>query len=481
MTLSREIIVPVILCGGSGTRLWPASRENHPKQFLALMDDYSLLQNTMRRALRVCGGDASSVIAVTLAAMKDTVAQQLAEIDDAATAHILCEPSARNTGAAIALAAEYARRTFGDHVILWVLPADHHIANEAALAFSFAHALTAARDNRLVTFGINPTRPDTGYGYIRTGAANHAGTVHAVDSFVEKPDSQTAQDYLESGEYLWNSGMFLFSAKSVLDHYETLAPAILEGVRTAMNISMTDPCGTVYAQIEEQPFDKAIMEKSDHVSVIPCDPQWSDIGSWESLWAIRDKDMNDNVIEGRAACYNAQGCLIKSGDRLVAIAGLDDIVVVETDDALLITKKSDGDSMKSLIKALKSSGAPEMLSMPDKPVEQPWKLVKSLGNDASLNAFEITLKPGQNRLSSMHDTGFCLYTVLEGVATVSVGNTLKTLKAFESMNIPAGTEHKISNSGTTDLKMIEVRKTPEDGIFFGTVAPANNVKKMAQR
>jgi len=481
MTLSTQTIVPVILCGGSGTRLWPASRENHPKQFLALMDDYSLLQNTMRRALRVCGGDASSVIAVTLAAMKDTVAQQLAEIDDAAMVHILCEPSARNTGAAIALAAEYARRTFGDHVILWVLPADHHIANEAALAFSFAHALTAARDNRLVTFGINPTRPDTGYGYIRAGAANDAGTIHAVESFVEKPDGQTAQDYLESGNYLWNSGMFLFSVKSVLDHYERLASSILKGVRASMAVSATDPCETTYAQIEEQPFDKAIMEKSDRVSVVPCDPEWSDIGSWESLWAIRDKDMNDNVIEGRAACYNAQGCLVKSGERLIAIAGLDNIVVVETEDALLITKKDDSDSMKSLVKALKASGAPEIYDTKDKPPEQPWKLVKSFRDESSLNASEITLKPGQSRVHSTHDAGFCLYTVLEGMAAISVGNALKTLKAFESMNIPAGTEHKITNSGTTDLKIIEVRKAPEDGIFFGTVSPANNVKKIAQR
>jgi len=477
--MSNDLIVPVILCGGSGTRLWPASRENHPKQFLSLMNDFSLLQNTMRRTLRACNANASALVTVTLGNMKRAVMDQLAEIDASATGHILCEPSARNTAAAVAFAADYVHKTFGENAILWILPADHHIANEDVLAQSFKDALRAAKTGQLVTFGINPTRPDTGYGYIRVGAANDCGKIHAVEQFVEKPDYQTAVDYLESGDYLWNSGMFLFSAKSVIDHYESLAPKILADVRGAMESSMTQPCAKRYAGIESQPFDKAIMEKSARVSVVPCNPEWSDIGSWESLWDIRDKDANNNVIEGKAACFNAQGCLIQSKDRLIAIAGLDNIVVVETEDALLITNKSDNDSMKTLVKNMKIAGAPEVVDMPSRQPAQPWTMIKSLPGETALNASEIVLKPGQQKTFLAQDAGLCLYTVLDGVATISFDDTIKTLKAFESTDIQTAGDYKIMNRGTADLKMIEVQKDRKEGIFFGTPSVSNDIKKTA--
>ncbi|PZQ46647.1 MAG: mannose-1-phosphate guanylyltransferase/mannose-6-phosphate isomerase, partial [Micavibrio aeruginosavorus] len=324
------------------------------------MNDFSLLQNTMRRALRTSGADASTLVTVTLGALKNGVAAQLAEIDEKATQHILCEPSARNTAAAVAFAAEYVLRVFGEGAIMWILPADHHIEREDVLANSFQHALAAAKTGKLVTFGINPTRPDTGYGYIRVGEADASGKVHSVQQFVEKPDLTTAKSYLQTGEHLWNSGMFLFSAKSVVDHFATLSPKILKDVRRAMEVAVLHPCTDIYNAIESQPFDKAIMEKSDQVAVVPCNPEWSDIGSWESLWDIRAKDSNNNVIEGRAACHNAKGCLIQSKDKLIAVAGIDNLVVVETEDALLITNKSDNDSMKAMVTGLKKAGAPEV-------------------------------------------------------------------------------------------------------------------------
>jgi len=385
-TFTTAPIIPVILCGGSGMRLWPASRENHPKQFLSLTNDFSLLQNTARRALRACGADARAIVCVTHESMRGAVSEHLAEIDNDAPLHILSEPAARNTAAAIAFAARYVSTTFGPDAILWILPADHHIEHEDILQAALQKALTAVHDSRLVTFGITPTRADTGYGYIRLGKGleAHEG-VHAVCHFREKPDTATAQSYLDSGEYLWNSGMFLFNAATVLKEFETHAPGILEIVDAAMEKSITDPCPYTYTAVVAQPFDKAVIEKSDAVAVVPCDPGWSDIGSWESLWDLRAKDHNNNVIEGRAAAYNSSGCLIQAKDRLIAVAGLDDIIVIETEDAILIGNKNDSDSMKELVAGLKKLDAPETkhIVRPSEPA-QPWTMVRKIGQTESV-------------------------------------------------------------------------------------------------
>lgn len=475
---SKDIIVPVILCGGSGTRLWPASRENHPKQFLSLLDDFSLLQNTLRRALRVSGADASSAVVVTLCAMEQAVHDHMSDINPAAAQHILCEPSARNTAAAVALAADYVAKTFGEDAIMWILPADHHIARESALASSFQHALKAAKEGFLVTFGITPTRPDTGYGYIRSGQADASGHVYGVDSFVEKPDLATAESYLADSAYLWNSGMFVFAAKTVLEQYSTHAPVILSGVRQSVSASAHRPDAASYNAIESTPFDKSIMEQAANVAVIPCNPEWSDIGSWESLWEISDKDANGNVLEGRAVTHNAEGCLVKSKNRLIAVSGLKNIIVIETEDAVLISNKSDNDSMKQLVTALKKSGAVETIDRPDAgaPATQPWSMVKTLDEEKAMHAREILIKPGQNKLFENASSGQCLYTVLEGKAHITVGGTLKTLKAFESLNLETTSSYTITNHGASDLKMIEVRKTHVKGVFFGA---AENVRKIA--
>lgn len=344
-------IIPVILCGGSGTRLWPASRESRPKQFLSLMNEDSLLQNTVRRALAITNAPASSVMVVTLGAMKNDIAAQIGD----ASAHILCEPSARNTAAAVAFAADYAAKTFGDDAILWILPSDHHIGNESALDDSFQYALQSAKDGHLVTFGIAPTRPDTGYGYIRAGKAKDGSHILPVEQFVEKPDLETAKKYLASGQYLWNSGMFLFTAKNVLAEFSQHAPQILSGVRAAVKTNACEPDAQSYAAIESRPFDKAIMEHSNRVTVVPSNPGWSDIGSWESLWDLREKDENNNVLLGNAITHNAKNSLVQAHGKLIAVAGLDNIVVVETDDAILIMDKTDNDSMKELVKKLQTT------------------------------------------------------------------------------------------------------------------------------
>ncbi len=344
--------IPVILCGGSGTRLWPASREDWPKQFLALTNELSLFQNTVHRALTITGAPPDNVIVVTIDALAGAIEEQFADLFPHIKAHILREPSARNTGAAVALAAVYAAKKFGGDALLWILPSDHHIGNEPALGSAFDAALEPASAGSLVTFGIAPTRPDTGYGYIRARAGLYTDVL-PVEEFVEKPNLETAKTYLASGQYLWNAGMFLFTASGVLEEFRLHAPAILEGVTASIENNDTAPEKTVYAAIPSEPFDKAVMEKTSRAVVVPANPEWSDIGSWESLWALRDKDENNNVTEGHTVCVNAKNSLIHANKTLIAVAGLDNIVVIETDDAILIMNKNDNDSMRALVKKLK--------------------------------------------------------------------------------------------------------------------------------
>lgn len=469
-----DLIVPVILCGGSGSRLWPASRENHPKQFLTLFGDFSLLQNTLRRAMRVSGAKASSVVTVTLCGMEQTLRAQLSEINEDAASHVLCEPSARNTAAAVALAADYVAKTFGDNAVMWVLPADHHIGHEAELSLSFQHALQAAKAGKLATFGIKPTRPDTGYGYIYAGKPDKNG-VMTIDSFVEKPDLATAETYLADGNYLWNSGMFVFTAQTVLAKYAEYAQDILDGVRKSVAAAAQRPDGAHYNAINSVPFDTAIMENVKDAVVVPTNPEWSDIGTWESYWDINDKDKSGNVLQGRAVAHNTEGCLVKAKDRLIAVTGLKDVVIIETDDALLVTNKSNSD-LKELVVALQNAGTAEAFDIAGPAPAQPWSMVQQLDTEKSLHAREIMLKPGQSKAFTADTSGTCLYTVTEGTADITVGGALHTIKAFESLNVETKADYTITNHGAGPLKMIEVRKTDAEGVFFGT---AGNARKVA--
>ncbi len=360
----NQPVIPVILCGGSGTRLWPASREEFPKQFLNLMGARSLLQETARRALALSGAAPDRLVTVTLGALAGEVGRQLTAFDPACARHILSEPSARNTAAAVALAALHVKAAFGGEALLWVLPADHHIADENALAEGLRLGIIAAGQDRLVTFGIKPTRPDTGYGYINLGAAldGHAN-IRPITRFVEKPDAATAQSYLDAGTYLWNSGMFLFRADAVLAQFRRHAPDILAATEAAAAHGRIDPA--LYAAIPELPFDKAVMERSADGVVIPCDPQWSDIGSWESLWDVRGKDSAGNAASGDVVAVDTADCLIESlGGRLVACAGLRDIVVVDTGDAVLVADRTNTDAVKALVKELKARQRAETVSRP---------------------------------------------------------------------------------------------------------------------
>ncbi|MCB1579664.1 MAG: mannose-1-phosphate guanylyltransferase [Rhodospirillales bacterium] len=358
-----KTVIPVILCGGSGTRLWPYSREDHPKQFLNLFGKKSLLQETIARTMRIADVPEDHIITVTLDDLRAEVVEQLVAIGPGTQNHILSEPSPRNTAAAVAYAALYIKLTFGDNAYAWILPADHHIQNEQALHEALAAALEAAEQDYIVTFGIQPTRPETGYGYINVGQPLEGASARKANAFFEKPDKETASTYLKESTYLWNSGMFLFQTGTVLRQFDEHAPEILMQVRKSMEAGKTDlPNAELYAEVAKQPFDKAIMEKTGDVAVVPCDPEWSDIGSWESLWEIREKDKNGNVIEERVVCHDTKNCMIlPEGKRLVACAGIEDIVIIETPDALLIADRTNTNSLKDLVEKLKNDKTTEVL------------------------------------------------------------------------------------------------------------------------
>ena len=355
--MKNNLVIPVILCGGSGTRLWPVSRECQPKQFLNLLGEFSLLQDTARRAINIAGADVAHVVTVTLDKLKDQVEQHMSAINPLAARHILSEPCARNTAAALAYAASYVRDVFGEDSIMWVLPSDHYIGNELALKAALEHAIEAANNNYLVTFGIKPSRADTGYGYIKTGAPLGSAGVCMVKKFVEKPDFETAHAYVESGDYLWNSGMFVFKTKTVIEQFSYYELAIIEGVQKAMATGTAYyPEAGKYAELINKPFDKAILEKSDRVVTVSCDPAWSDIGSWESLWEIRSKDEDGNALEGRTMCQDTRDCFVLSKKKLIACVGIEHLIIAETDDAILIADRRNAVGMKELVNNLKATG-----------------------------------------------------------------------------------------------------------------------------
>ena len=327
-------IVPVILAGGAGTRLWPVSRETMPKHLAKLIGEESLLQLTAKRLL----GSTSADRLVTVASKTQDllIRRQLAELNPDLIRHRLLEPAGRNTAAAIALAALHARDNFGVDSVLWICPSDHLIRNQAALEQAVRDALPIAEDGDLVTFGIAPERPETGYGYIKAGMPIGAeSVVLRVDRFVEKPDLGTAEAMLKAGGYYWNSGMFLFRTDRILEELTAHEPAIARATEQAFDAGTVGDDGSVdyplsiYGEIPSAPIDKAVMERATRIAVVPCDPGWTDLGSWHSIWEQLDHDDHGNATYGDVLLNDAENCLVHSSHRLVACAGINDLAIIE--------------------------------------------------------------------------------------------------------------------------------------------------------
>ncbi len=383
---------PVILAGGSGTRLWPMSRRTYPKHLIALAGARTLLQQCAERALGVAA--AERVLTVGAVDQAGLLEAQLGDVDPALRAGLLLEPAARNTAAACAAAALHATDRFGPDQVLWVCAADHVMGDVEALYDALAPAVEAARDGRLVTFGISPTHPEPGFGYIRTGGvlADHPA-VHDVAAFVEKPPRARAEAMLAAGGHLWNSGMFVFRAGTFLDELAAHAPAILEATRAAVAAAGHTPLtfAAGYADIPSAPVDKAVMEVSRRVAVVPCDPRWSDVGSWRAVWESRPRDARDNAIAGDVVLEDARGCLVIGHDRLVAAVGVEDLAIIDTPDAVMVARRDDAAAVKAVVEGLATAERAEASGYPGERAVWGERSTTTIGG---LAVRELTLRPG---------------------------------------------------------------------------------------
>jgi len=456
--VQRSLIQPVILAGGSGSRLWPASREKFSKQLLALTGEQSMLQQTVRR-LDGMDGLADNVIVICNEEQRFLVAQQLQESGVKAT--VILEPAGRNTAPAIALAALYALQEAArasDAPALMVMPSDHVIDDLAAFRNAIAVASQAARRGALVTFGIVPSYPHTGYGYIEADASG--ADAMPVLSFTEKPDSKTAKSYLDGGRHYWNSGMFLFHADSYLEELQKCAPDMLEACRSAMQAATSDrdfvrPKKDDFLACPADSVDYAVMEKTDKAMMVPLDAGWSDVGSWSALQDISNKDREGNTLVGDIAVHNCTNSYLSSESRLVTGVGLHDVIVVETKDAVLVADKARSEEVKELVNQLKDAGREEVNL--HRQVFRPWGSYDSLENEDGFQVKRLIVNPGAILSLQMHHHRAEHWVVVRGTATITLDDDEFELGVNESTFVPIGAKHRIANMGAEPVHIIEVQ------------------------
>ncbi|MDI3262597.1 MAG: mannose-1-phosphate guanylyltransferase/mannose-6-phosphate isomerase [Fulvimonas sp.] len=450
------MLIPLILSGGSGTRLWPVSRRNLPKQFLALAGRGTLFQQTVERALQLPAADAPIVVASE--DHRFLAAEQLLDIG-IMNATLVLEPLARNTAPAIALGALEALARDAEALLL-VLPADHLITRPQAFADAVARALPSAREGWLVTFGIRPDRPETGFGYIRRGAAIGEG-VYRVERFVEKPDLATARGYLADGGYDWNSGMFLFRAARYLEELGQHAPAMLEAVRAAhaqarRDLDFIRIDKDAFARVPEDSIDYAVMEKTARAAVVPVDCGWSDIGSWSALWQAGERDAQGNLREGDTLAIDTHDCLLRSHEHhLIAAVGVRDLVVVGTPDATLVAHRDAAQEVKRIVDELKSRGRSEHLI--HRKVYRPWGSYDAIDAGPRFQVKRIVVKPGASLSLQKHHHRAEHWVVVSGTAEVTRGEEVFLLGENQSTYIPLGSVHRLRNPGKVPLELIEVQ------------------------
>ena len=449
------MLVPVLLSGGVGSRLWPVSRELFPKQFLALLNDQeSMLQQTM---LRLDGLDTTpKPLVVCNEDHRFLVAEQLRSLGQ--SAQIILEPAARNTAPAIALAALKALEQDKNPALL-VLPADHDIQLTEQFHQAVEQGLPLALDGKLVTFGIVPDKPETGYGYIQQGG-KIGEQAFSIDRFVEKPNLETAQQYVDSGEYLWNSGMFLLSAKTYLAELEQHNPQMLQLCQQALSKAQSDMDfvrvdETSFAAIEEDSIDYAVMEKTQQGVVIPLACGWSDVGAWSTLWEVSEKDADGNVCKGDAIVKQTQDSYIRSESRLVATLGLKDTIVVETADAVLVADKNQVQDIKQIVNALKTQARSETSS--HSRVYRPWGSYESLVETDRFQVKRIVVNPGQTLSLQMHHHRAEHWVVVKGTAEITNGDDVRLYSEDQSTYIPLGHKHRLANPGVIPLEIIEIQ------------------------
>ncbi|HWY66913.1 MAG TPA: mannose-1-phosphate guanylyltransferase/mannose-6-phosphate isomerase [Rhizomicrobium sp.] len=456
------LIHPVILSGGTGSRLWPLSRSLFPKQLLALAGDRSLIQDT---ALRTQGAGFAPPLIICNTEHRFLIAEQMREAGIVPQAVVL-EPLGRNTAPAAATAALMVAAIDSQALIL-LMPADHIIRNPTAFLNAVDRAARAAEQDRLVTFGITPDAPETGYGYIRRGAPlTGLADCHQVARFVEKPDAETAARYLASGEYDWNSGMFLFKAGVFLDELERLEPELLSTCREAFAKGRKD---LDFFRLEAESFakakaisiDYAVMERTDKAAVVPVEMGWSDIGSWEALWTAADRDSLGNATKGDVLHHGSRNSYLRSEGPLVAAVGLEDMVVVATPDAVLVSHKSASQDVKRIVEQLEQSG--RELHTTHRKVYRPWGSYESIDSGENFQVKHITVNPGAKLSLQMHHKRAEHWIVVSGTAQVTCGEKIYPLRENQSTYIPLGEKHRLENFGPEPLHLIEV----QSGSYLG--------------
>jgi len=454
-------LYPVIMAGGTGSRLWPLSRELFPKQFLALCNEFSMLQTTV---MRLKGLDIIDPLVICNEEHRFIVAEQLRQITRLSH-NIILEPVGRNTAPAIALAALQAVSS-GDDPLMLVLAADHVIQDEEIFRDAVNQAIPYAEAGKLATFGIVPTGPETGYGYIQKGASIDGSSICGVSRFVEKPDLDTAQQYLASGEYLWNSGMFLFKASRYLEELGRFRPDILEACKLSLahltpDMDFIRVDRNAFIACPDESVDYAVMEQTADAVVVPLDAGWNDVGSWSALWEISEKDTKGNSTFGDVLEHNCSNNYIRAEHKLVAAVGVDNLVVVETKDAVLIADKDKVQDVKEIVNQLKRQKRSE--SKQHREVYRPWGKHDAIAQGDRFQVRRITVKPGEKLSLQMHHHRSEHWVVVSGTAKVHTNGKMQLISENESIYIPLGVEHSLENPGKIPLDLIEI----QSGAYLG--------------
>ena len=462
---TQQPLIPVILSGGAGTRLWPVSRRAHPKPFMELVDGETLAEKTLKRAKAVAGS--APVITVTSRDYYFYTRDLYAGLgNNTGDEHFLLEPMGRNTAPAIALAAMCVRDNIHEDASLLVMPADHLVADLRNFEASVKEALQLSNKGLLVTFGIHPTHAETGYGYIRQGDALSMSGGYRVAEFVEKPDEVTAVKYLESGEYHWNSGMFCFQAGTFLDSLKRYAPDVYEAASrvweaTEKTQSPIEFPAELFSECPSISVDYAVMERAENTAVVVSDFGWSDIGSWKAISELYESDEAGNRIRGKAILVGSTDCFVQGEERVIAAVGVKDLIIVDTGDAVLVTDRNQAQDVKEVVAQL-SDLKHEAVDF-HKTVHRPWGSYTILEDAADCKVKRLVIKPGQVLSLQRHHRRAEHWTVVKGEAKVRLGDQEFILKANQSTYVPIETLHRLENPGDEDIHLIEV----QTGNYFG--------------
>ena len=461
--MANGLITPVILSGGSGTRLWPMSRRDYPKQFLPLAGDDSMLQDTALRAYDP--SHFGPVLVVCNEEHRFMVAEQLRNQDQPPQG-ILLEPVARNTAPALAAAALWLLDRDPDAMML-VLPSDHAVKDAEAFRAAAIVAAQAAQSGQLVTFGITPRAPETGFGYIAAGdTMSEFEGVRRVDGFVEKPELAIAEGFVAGGNHFWNSGMFVFRADALIAEIERFTPEVVTATRNAVNVGTED---LDFFRLDRAAFeaapsvsiDYAVMEKTDKAAVVPVDMGWSDVGSWRALWEIGAKDVAGNVLVGDVMQFGSRDCYLRSDGTLIAAIGLEDFVVVASSDAVLVAPKDEVQHIRDIVEQLGLDGRSEAVTFPE--VYRPWGWYKTLNTGPGFHVNRITLHAGGRVSLRRHRHAAQHWMIVDGIAQVTLEDQQHTLNPGESISIPAGAAHALATTDDRPLSLIEVQAGPNAG------------------